>query len=69
MVGHNICFNGEIWLNVPKLSLLTPLIDMELCEIWHSEGHVGIQLLYICQSQSFFLLSYLFGYKMGFSPF
>ena len=26
MVGHKICFYGEIWLIVPKLSLLIPLI-------------------------------------------
>ena len=25
MVGHTICFNGEIWLIIPKLSLF-PLV-------------------------------------------
>ena len=26
MMGHKICFYGEIWLIIPKLSLLLPLI-------------------------------------------
>ena len=26
MMGHKICFHGEIWLIIPKLSLLTLLI-------------------------------------------
>ena len=26
MMGHKICFHGEIWLIIPKLSLLSLLI-------------------------------------------
>ena len=26
MMGHKICFNGEIWLIVPKLTLLPVFI-------------------------------------------
>ena len=31
MVGHKICFYGEIWLVIPKLSLL-PLLSGALVE-------------------------------------
>ena len=26
MIGHKICFNGEMWITIPKLSLLSLLI-------------------------------------------
>ena len=26
MMGHKVCFYGELWLIIPKLSLLSPLI-------------------------------------------
>ena len=35
MVGHKICFYGEMWLIIPKLSLL-PLL------IWSTEGGIDI---------------------------
>ena len=44
MMGHKICFDGEIWLIIPKLSLLPHLIcsnvkiheigDTQLYPIW-----------------------------------
>ena len=44
MMGHKICFDGEIWLIIPKLSLLLHLIwsnvkiheigDTQLYPIW-----------------------------------
>ena len=25
MMGHNMCFNGKIWIIIPKLPLLPPI--------------------------------------------
>ena len=55
MMCRNKCLNGDIWKIVPKLSLLHFLI-------WSTDT-VDEEANY-----SYGLISYLFGYKMKFSP-
>ena len=53
MMGHKICFYGEIWLIIPKLSLLT-FLSGAIIKLLYQE------LLFLFQFIYLLLLSYLF---------
>ena len=54
MMGHKICFYGEIWLIIPKLSLLPLLICSTELNI------VYIDDIHIVTSKGISITNYLF---------
>ena len=77
MMGHKICFYGEMWLIIPELSLLLPLIWSSVGPFHMLSCHNIGQLFTIRRLLSDILsvvckglmkIRYFFSYKMGVSP-